>query len=108
MRCKILYSPQALKDMDEIWDYIGSELRSPESAEKTVAHIMEQVDMLADFPEMGTPLSLMVDYDTDFRYLVCGNYMAFYEFSGDMVMVSRILYGRRDFLRILRGENDEQ
>ena len=39
-----------------------------------------------------------------YRYLVCGSYMVFYHIHIEEVMVDRILYGRRDYLSILFGE----
>ena len=47
-------------------------------------------------------------FGTQFRYLVCGNYTAFYRAEPDAVYVVRILYGRRDFMRILFGEPTEE
>ena len=33
-----------------------------------------------------------------------GNYLTFYRVNGNEVYVDRILYGRRDYLRILFGD----
>jgi plasmid stabilization system protein ParE len=40
---------------------------------------------------------------TDYRYLVCGNYLIFYKIEGDAVSVYRVLNGSssRDYLPIL-------
>lgn len=57
--------------------------------------------------EMGAPLSAIVDFETDYRFLVCGNYTAFYRFENRTVYIVRVLYGRRDFMRILFGEPNE-
>ncbi len=51
MQSKIDYSPRALKDLDEIWDYIESELCNPIAAQNTVNGIMDKGDGLASFPE---------------------------------------------------------
>ncbi len=87
--------------MDEIWDYIVSELQNPSAAEHTVSRIMDAVDLLADFPEIGAPLSSIADVDSDYRFLVAGSYLTFYRVYGNDVYVDRVLYGRRDYLRIL-------
>ncbi|WP_042331007.1 type II toxin-antitoxin system RelE/ParE family toxin [Desulfosporosinus orientis] len=34
---KLLYSPEALNDLDEIWAYINNELLNPAAAQKTVS-----------------------------------------------------------------------
>jgi plasmid stabilization system protein ParE len=43
----------------------------------------------------------------DYRYLVSGNYLIFYKIEDEYISVNRILYGRRDYLRILFGEPDD-
>ena len=58
MHNKIQYSPLALKDLDEIWDYITNELMNPSAADNTVNGIMDMIDGLDGFPETGSRLHL--------------------------------------------------
>ena len=37
------YSPEALKDLDDIWEYIRSELSNPDAADNTVNAIQKSV-----------------------------------------------------------------
>ena len=104
MKHKLRYSAQARKDLDEIWDYIVADLGNHIAAEKTVNRIMDDVDRLADFPEMGTMLRNVTHMVTDYRYIVSGNYMAFYRMYDNTVYIVRILYGRRDYMRVLFGD----
>ena len=101
MKYKIHYTKESRRDLDEIWDYISSELQNTSSAERTVNRIMDDVDRLADFAEIGAPLSSIADVDSDYRFLVTGSYLTFYRVYGSDIYVDRILYGRRDYLRIL-------
>ena len=87
--------------MDEIWDYIAFELQNVSSAERVVGAIMDTVEQLEEFAESGALLSSIADVDSDYRFLVSGNYMVFYRVYESDVYVDRILYGRRDYLRIL-------
>ena len=87
--------------MDDIWDYIVSELQNSSAAERVINRIIDAVDPLKNFAEMGTPLSSIADIGTDYRFLVSGNYMVFYRVQGNDVYIDRVLYGRRDYLRIL-------
>ena len=57
--------------------------------------------MLQDHALIGAPLSAVADVNSDYRYLVIGNYMVFYRVAGKDVFIDRVLYGRRDYLRIL-------
>lgn len=101
MKNNIHYSPEAQNDLDEIWEYITFELCNLQSAENTVNKIMDTVDELEDFSEIGALLSSVTDIESDYRFLTSGNYMVFYRVSGQDVYIDRILYGRRDYLRIL-------
>ncbi len=79
-------------------------MQNPESASNTVDGIMDTVDKLNDFPEMGPPLSSITDIESAFRFLVCGNYIAFYHLNGEIVSIDRVLYGKRDYIRVLFEE----
>ena len=104
MKHKIQYSKESLHDLDEIWDYIASELQNPIAAERIVNSIMDAVDQLADFAEVGAPLTSVADIESDYRFLVTGTYLNFYRVYENGVFVVRVLYGRRDYLRILFGD----
>ena len=101
MKNKIHYSPESRHDLDDIWDYIVSELQNRSAAEHVVDCIMDAVDQLKNFAEMGTPLSSIADVGTDYRFLVSGNYMVFYRVQGSDVYIDRVLYGRSDYMSIL-------
>ena len=62
---------------------------------------MADIDQLADFPELGPPLSSIADVETGYRFLVTGEYLSFYRMEGQDICVDRILYGRRDYISIL-------
>ena len=104
MKNKIHYSRKSRRDLDEIWDYIVSELQNISAAERAVNRIMDAVDQLEDFAEIGAPLSSVADVDSDYRFLVSGSYMVFYRAIGKDVFVDRVMYGRRNYLRILLGD----
>ena len=72
-----------------------------------MTRILDAVDQLADFSGIGVPLSSVADTDADYRFLVTGSYLTFYRVHGNDVYVDRILYGRRDYLRILMGDQLE-
>ncbi len=106
-KCKVHYTVEARWDLDEIWDYIVLELQNIPAAERVVNGILDAADRLEDFAEMGTLLSAIANVDSDYRFLISGKFMVFYRISGTDVYVDRILYGRRDYLRILFGDMQE-
>ena len=113
MKNKIHYSPESRRDLDDIWDYIVSELQNRSAAERVINRIIDAVDPLKNFAEMGAPLSSIADIGTDYRFLVSGNYMVFYRVQGNDIYIDRVLYGRSDYMSVLfkdllREETTEQ
>ena len=96
-------SPEAQADLEEIKVYIAEELENPKAALATVGRITKALRILRTHAFAGAPLS-SVAVESDYRFLVSGNYLAFYRAYGNTVYVDRILYGRRDYLRILFGD----
>ena len=101
MKNKIHYSLESRRDLDDIWDYIVSELQNRSAAERVTNRIMDAVDQLKIFAELGTPLSSIADVSSEYRYLVSGNYMVFYRVQGNDVYIDRVLYGRSDYMSVL-------
>lgn len=94
-------SPVAQADLTEIKEYISEDLENPIAATSTISKIMEQIRSWGRQALIGTPLSAITDIESDYRFLVSGNYLVFYRAYGAEVYIDRILYGRRDYLRIL-------
>lgn len=103
-------TPAAMKDLENIKEYISKTLCNPIAAQRTVKRIVDDYTLLKVSPFMGTPLSSKVAVKTDYRYLVSGNYIVFYKADEKYVSIYRILYGRMDYIKILFGNfaNDEE
>ncbi|WP_164170311.1 type II toxin-antitoxin system RelE/ParE family toxin [Ruminococcus flavefaciens] len=103
---KIVYSPKAQNDLDEIWAYISEKLLNPSAAEATVNGILDTIDMLQAQAEIGKPLYFSSDMFSGYRFLVYKNYLAFYRTSADTIYIDRIIYGKRDYMRLLFRDLD--
>ncbi|TBL73062.1 type II toxin-antitoxin system RelE/ParE family toxin [Paenibacillus thalictri] len=101
---KIRINPLALQDLQEIKAYIAEELCNSEAAVSVIKMIISRYEQLTSFPFMGNKLSVVMNVKTDFRYIVSGNYLIFYRVEAEYVSVYRVLYGRRDYMRILFGD----
>ena len=101
---KIVLSPEARNDLLEIREYIEEELESAAAAANTIAGITKRLRELEKHGRLGAKLSAVTDVESEYRFLVCGNYRAFYRYEADVVYVDRILYGRRDYMRVLFGD----
>lgn len=97
----VLFSPEALNDLEEIKSYIQDDLENDIAAANTLKKIFDRIRELESFPKMGAPLDSVTNTDNSYRYLLCNNYTAFYRIEKDSVYIVRVLYGRRDYLRIL-------
>ena len=101
---EVKVSPQAAEDLLEIKNYIENELQNPIAAQNTVLKIVETYENLAKFPEAGIPVERYVPFPTDYKFVLANNYSIFYRIDGNIVRVIRIMYSRRDFVRILFEE----
>lgn len=104
---KIYLSPEAENDLSEIKKYISEDLENPSAALSMIKKITKNIRMLSEYSLIGTPLSSVTDVQGGYRYLVIDNYMVFYRTDEEKVYVDRILYGRRDYLRILFDNKEE-
>ena len=101
MKNKIFYSPEALNDLDEIQEYIELELCNLQAALNVISNILDVIEKLKDFPEMGALLFDIIDIELNYRFVLSGNYMIFYRHENNSIYIDRILYSRRDYMRIL-------
>lgn len=107
MKYSVSLSQTALSDLLEIKNYVSDELENAAAAERLIASIMSRLCQLEEFPHIGAPLSSKIEIDTEYRFLVCGKYLAFYVVEKNEVVIDRVLYGARDYLRTLFGELSE-
>lgn len=56
---------------------------------------------MKDFSDMGTQLSAVAKAESGERFVVSGSYMVFYHHMKNDIYIDRVLYGRRDYVRIL-------
>lgn len=96
---RIKIYPSAQRDLQEIVEYLNT--LSQDAALSYYDLIVSEIASLSSMP-MRCPhprdLSLAAK---GYRYLNIKNYLVFYIVSDDTVQIHRILYARRDYLRLL-------
>jgi len=97
---EIFFSQEAINDLKGIQKLYEEELREAASARRAIAGIFQRVRGLAEYDALGSPLAPMVGYESSYRFLICGNYMVFYRPSAGIVYVDRVLFSRRDYIKI--------
>jgi toxin ParE1/3/4 len=89
----------AEQDLSEIYEYIAAD--STTAADRTLARIEKDLNTLARQPLLGR-----IPRDNDisrlgYRYLIIGDYLAFYRVEGAVLFVYGIIHGFRDYSEFL-------
>lgn len=88
----VKFSPAALRDLDEILDYIAAD--KPDAARNVVARIRTSCDRLGEFPNRG---ELLEEFGLRIRRISVGNYNVYYRHGDDgVLLVMRVRHGARD------------
>ena len=99
---KLKYAPKALEDLQVIKRYVTDQF-GEERAEAGVRAILSTIKQLEVFPDEGLDLGNIIEYPTDYRYLVVKPNYVFYRVENEIVKIIRILNEKQDFLQILFG-----
>jgi len=100
---KLRINPKVIEDIAEIKQYIREELCNPTAADRIAKRIVSAYKGLKTAPFIGAPLDSVLEVKTDYRFLVCGNYLIFYRVKDDVISIYRVMNGRRDYCRQLFG-----
>ena len=98
---KIHYLPLALDDLKSITGYITNKLEAPQAAERFLSKINREVLKLAENPFRCHLYVSPEKLKHEYRVLRINNYSLFYIVNNDKVEIHRIIYSRRDILRIM-------
>ena len=104
MSYDIRISRAAEKDLNSAADYIESVLHNPQAADDLLDEAEKRIGELAVFPEKFSPVDDPVLKSWGIRFTLVKNYIAFYVVSEEThtVSVVRFLYGKRDWITILK------
>src|SRR5690348_16206493 len=100
---RIVFSPAAEHDLGDIFTYIKDDLQNSMAARNIAAKILQRLQSLAEFPELGAGLGSSDARLADHRYLVVGNYLVIYTLTNVEILVLRILFGRSDYIQLLQS-----
>ncbi|MDD6599996.1 MAG: type II toxin-antitoxin system RelE/ParE family toxin [Galactobacillus timonensis] len=100
----ILYSAQAMRDLDRIWDDIVRVSASYDTADLYINGIRDAVKEKQDHPKSGTPL-YYENLFLGFWSVRHKAYRAFYRIHNDSIQVLRVLPMQADYMRILFTES---
>jgi toxin ParE1/3/4 len=92
-------SPQAYRDIDEIYTYIKEELFAVKAAEDIADHLEDAILSLREFPERGAERKVGRYAGLGYRQLFADHYIVIYRIdkSSRTVIVMTIKYAYRNF-----------
>ena len=90
---KIIWAPSALKDIDEIAEYIEKD--SVDQASLFVTRIIELVDQLEYFPESGRVIPEIKNKNC--RELIYGAYRIMYRILKKEIWITGVTHAARDW-----------
>ena len=70
-------NPVVAEDLKNIKGYIAED--NEEMAVRSIQEIYTRFEKIQQFPYMGADLSKRVSFRTDYKYVVCGNYVVLYK-----------------------------
>ncbi len=101
----IEYSPESIKDLDDVFTDVLTASSSLEITHKYLDELQDKVESMAKRPKTGTPL-YYEDLFTGYYFVRFKEYLAFYRLEDTRMLVDRILFRKRDYIRILLGSKD--
>lgn len=93
MARKVIWSDEALSDIEALADYIEKD--SPYYAAAFAKDIIETSRTLDDFVHRGRVVPEL--NDPDIRELLIGNYRLIYRITKSEIMIMTLVHGARDF-----------
>ena len=102
MTYQIHITKTAERDLADAADYIEFILKNPSAADNLLDKAEEKISELSVFPEVHALIDDPVLSAWGIRFTVVNNYLAFFTIIGDTIYIIRFLYGKRDWLSILK------
>lgn len=100
---KVEITREALQDMEDIYNYIATDLLSPENAMGQYNRIADEILTLDTFPERFRIMESEPEKSMELRRILVDNYSVFYTIRADKVIVTDVLYTASDIEERLRG-----
>lgn len=95
---KLRINPIVAEDLKSIKEYIAEDNET--MSVKTIQDIYKQFELIRQFPYMGADLVKRVTFRTDYKYVVCGNYVVLYKIGYEYIEIYRVVNRYQDITKI--------
>ena len=106
MNYSVRYTPEAMRDMDTVWDGVYEVSKSYDIADWYVEEFADTIATKKIFPFSGIPLEYRGLF-TGFCSVNYKKYKAFYRVRDGYLEVIRIILTKIDYIKMLFGEQEE-
>lgn len=87
---KLVYTDEAIEDLKRLREFIAA--HSPSAAGMIAAELISKIELLPDFPKMGTPVEMAPAPDS-IRDMVFGKYVVRYSVHTSVIIILRVWHG---------------
>lgn len=94
---RVLRTPEAIADLDEIWYYIAGD--APAAADQLLDELYKRFALLSKNPEIGERQPSLAD--GRYRRFTYRNYVVYYRPLEDGIVLVRVLHGARNHEKLL-------
>jgi addiction module RelE/StbE family toxin len=97
----IEYSKESKQDLIGIKQYIKYNLQEPETAQKLISKIRNEINNLKNNPEIYAIIDDELIKKLEIRKMIVDNYIIFYRIKNNNIEIVRVMYGRRNWINLL-------
>lgn len=97
----IEYSKESKEDLVGIKQYIKYNLQEPDTAQKLISKIKNEINKLEHNPKIYSIIDDDIIKKLEIRKLIVDNYIVFYRIKNDNIQIVRVMYGRRNWINLL-------
>ena len=87
---KLVYTDEAIDDLKRLREFVV--VHNPSAAARIATELVGKIELLPDFPRMGTPVE-MVPVPDSVRDMVFGKYVVRYSVHASAIIILRVWHG---------------
>ena len=87
---KLVYTDEAIDDLKRLREFVA--VHNPSAAARIATELVGKIELLPDFPKMGTPVE-MAPVPDSVRDMVLGKYVVRYSVHASAIIILRVWHG---------------
>lgn len=87
---RLVYTDEAIDDLKRLREFVA--VHTPSAAARIASELVGKIELLPDFPKMGTPVE-MAPVPDSVRDMVFGKYVVRYSVHASAIIILRVWHG---------------